>query len=111
MLRPPRPTAPWLVQTQPHWLQSYFWPPAHGSLPRVVQTPRCTTAELWEFLHKGLSEIHSYGLPSTIGHRFYSDMSKYPHGDKPQFHYYPRSYNQDPIPLVSYTARGAAARA
>ncbi|MGC4063435.1 MAG: hypothetical protein QM784_02025 [Polyangiaceae bacterium] len=92
----------WEVMNEPSWLTGSLWP-RPGQTPKVV-SPRVTQSELWEFLHKGVSEIHSRGLPSTVGHRFYDDMSTYPTGLGPQFHYYPAFYNADPTPLPHYNA-------
>jgi hypothetical protein len=103
----------WEVMNEPHWLQSTQWPDHSGNRWWVdVDPPRCTQAELWEFLHAGLREIHAYsGLQSTIGHRFYRDCLGFPHGSIPQFHYYPTFYNADPTPLPAYDPRGQVRKA
>jgi hypothetical protein len=98
----------WEVMNEPHWLRSTSWPDHSGQQWWItVRPPRCTDAELWEFLHAGLREIHSHsGHASTIGHRFYRDCLEFPQGSRPQFHYYPTFYNADPTPLPSYDPRG-----
>ncbi len=82
------------IMNEPSWLTGHFWP-RPGSLPRPMM-PRVSRDALSEFLKQGVALVARYSLPSTVGHRFYSDLWRYPTGSIPQFHYYPHPLNRDP---------------
>jgi hypothetical protein len=104
----------WEVMNEPSWLTSHFWPafkwyslkqwesgPPDPVVPLKAKTvgPLVSDAELTAFLEDGIRRIENHKLPSTVGHRFFGDMRRYPSGNTPQFHYYPDWYNSDPSEL------------
>jgi hypothetical protein len=90
------------VMNEPSWLTGRFWPDFAFTKPttwRPITAP-VTDDQLIKFLADGVARIDRRNLfPSTVGHRLFSEMTKYPRGTKPQFHYYPRSTNHDPSEL------------
>lgn len=48
-----------------------------------------TEAEMTVFLSGALQRIQAAGLPSTVGHRFLSDLARLPTGTERQLHHYP----------------------
>jgi hypothetical protein len=86
----------WEVMNEPTWVTSSGSPGYGGHV---------TESTLTAFLQAAVDKINSHGIPSTVGHRYFSDLQKYPTGTKKQFHYYPKWYSSDPDPLP--TAPGA----
>lgn len=103
----------WEVMNEPSWVASTTWP--GGSLWKKVishTTPGATPAQIVEFLKKAIARIDGKGFQSTVGHRFFKDLSIYPTGTLPQFHFYPRSTpppNDDPRELPPAGSTGLAA--
>jgi hypothetical protein len=65
------------------------------TLSRHMTGAYLDTASLSRFLQAGLDHIQKFNLPSTVGHRFITDLQKYPTGTKPQFHYYAHNLTTD----------------
>jgi hypothetical protein len=80
----------WEVMNEPTWVTGHVGP---------GQGAYVNEANLIAFLQEGVDMIDKHKLPSTVGHRYYSDLQKYPTGKKKQFHYYPSTFNNDPDPL------------
>ncbi len=84
----------WEVMNEPIHLALAF-----GILSRPNWMPRpqeVTRQDLKDFLQEAVARINLAGLPSTIGHRFYDDMTEFASGETVrQFHYYAneRFYN------------------
>lgn len=72
------------VCNEPHWATAW----ATGGVDYVS---RMGLDPMVAFLTDCVGAVRRYGLPSTIGHRYYADLSgtyKDPAVDKPQYHYY-----------------------
>jgi hypothetical protein len=52
------------------------------------------------FLEGAIARIAAHGHPSTVGHRFASDLDDLPTGSLRQFHYYPRTGLKAFLPLT-----------
>jgi len=73
----------WEVMNEPAW---NTWRLA----PRSSAGGRTTSVEVMAaFLARATSLIDAHGFPSTVGHRFVSDLRRYPTGTLRQFHFYP----------------------
>jgi hypothetical protein len=57
-------------------------------------------AHVTAFLEGAVSRIAAHGHPSTVGHRFASDLDEFPTGSLRQFHYYPREGLRALLPLT-----------
>jgi len=93
---------------EPSWINASFFP-REGLLRYVPQTPKATLQEVYSFLERGVKMVHDHGFESTVGHRYFSDLRKYPTGTIPQFHYYPDSLNptnDDPNEIPDALATG-----
>ncbi|WP_103653284.1 hypothetical protein [Bacillus thuringiensis] len=89
----------WEVINEPIWLCTPF-----GPLSKPEWNPRRTEVssdEMTEFLNDAIQRIEKAGFQSTVGHRFYSDLTKFPTGSIPQFHtYYSSIFGySDPVPM------------
>jgi hypothetical protein len=106
----------WEVINEPYWDSSNFWPagstiilaappilsqPPSISVPFTVWQPQVSRDAMVKFLEQALDQIHTAGFKSTVGHRFYNDLTRYPTGDFKQFHYYAKNLliDRDPDPL------------
>ncbi len=102
----------WEVMNEPSWLTAHYfanewrWYVPWDYLP---SSPLASEGQLTSFLNAGIQRIERSGFRSTVGHRYFSDLKKFPTGNTPQFHYYPSSspVNDDPSTLPDMT--GAAA--
>jgi hypothetical protein len=83
----------WEVMNEPSWTARWFSPPLSTEvapwryLPRL---PSLTEDQMVALLEDALAHIRAAQFESTVGHRTYGDLLKYPttRGSKPQFHYY-----------------------
>ncbi len=86
----------WEVMNEPFWLNARYWPhrfELKSPSTWLPATPSLPVQPVVDFLNEGIRRIHLSGFESTVGHRFFSDLWKYPTGSIPQFHYYPDSIN------------------
>lgn len=74
----------WDVMNEPTWMLRKISPPLkfYGTVP-ILDDASMTT-----FLNAAIKRIEAAGFQSTVGHRYFADLSKLPTGSKPQFHYY-----------------------
>jgi hypothetical protein len=83
----------WEVINEPIWDTS----PAHASLMasfqagalRLVRTADVSHSAMSDFIDDALQRIDRENFDSTVGHRYYSDLSTFPTGKWRQFHYFP----------------------
>jgi hypothetical protein len=77
----------WEVINEPVWM---YLDMGANSFPRnwAPHIPEVTFGELKTFLDDAVQRIDKAGFRSTVGHRYFSDMSALPKGTAPQFHYY-----------------------
>jgi len=93
----------WEVINEPAWNVQRISPPLH----RTFGTPDLSDSELTAFLDDAITRIKAAGFESTVGHRFDTDLTKFPTGTKPQFHFYSQDYTYlgvqfaDPFPIPS----------
>jgi hypothetical protein len=96
----------WEVINEPMWDTS----PLHASFRagRPVLAPDVSETAMRTFLNGALVRIHAAGFGSTVGHRYFDDIARYPTGTRRQFHYYPRGLGKlvlpstDPNPLPTF---------
>jgi hypothetical protein len=80
------PILAWEVINEPVWLCVGFGPLSNPKwLPRQAEL---TDSQMTDFLSDAIKRIEAAGFRSTVGHRYFSDLKKYPTGNMPQFHYY-----------------------
>jgi hypothetical protein len=73
----------WEVMNEPIWNVTRF-------APKSAAGGKTTSASsMASFLAQAVAIIEQAGFPSTVGHRFARDLSKYPTGTVRQFHFYP----------------------
>lgn len=72
------------VMSEPTWNLRRVSAPLSAAGGRTL-----TDVEMTEFLEGALQRIEAAALPSTVGHRFASDLDRFPTGTLRQFHYYP----------------------
>ncbi|UVT18613.1 MAG: hypothetical protein H8K03_12330 [Nitrospira sp.] len=77
----------WEIVNEPVWM---YLDIGANSYPRnwVQHVPEVAFNELKTFLENAVQRIDKAGFKSTVGHRYYSDLSRLPSGTAPQFHYY-----------------------
>jgi Hemopexin len=107
----------WEVINEPSWATSTHSPANEFRFPKVPKlgkalgaTPPLTEAAMCDFLREACARIEALGFESTVGHRFYDDLAKFPTGTKPQFHYYAKTVRvpvptlspEDPLPRVGF---------
>jgi hypothetical protein len=73
----------WEVMNEPAWNVRWLVPRSSAGGPTAL------ARELAQFLERAVDLIDSYGFPSTVGHRFVSDLERFPTGTIRQFHFYP----------------------
>jgi len=75
----------WEVMNEPSWLNTMI-----GPAPEIAPWP-ATELDTYAFLRTALERIKQVDptVKTTVGHRYYGDLKKYPKGDIPQFHFYP----------------------
>ncbi len=91
----------WEVINEPVWLCQDIGP---LSTPNwASRIPEISWSEMTDFLNDALKRIKDAGFESTVGHRFFDDLKRFPTGSIPQFHYYCEhrwyavgSYKSDP---------------
>jgi hypothetical protein len=83
---------PLLTVSEPYWDVIYAWEvmnePTYANSILMPESGYVTEATLTSFLTEAIDLITKHGLPSTVGHRWFSDLKKYPTGSKPQIHFY-----------------------
>lgn len=101
----------WEVINEPFWNCSSFAPPLYpGQFPMLPRAPLVSAREMKLFLKAALRRIEAAGFESTVGHRFYGDLARWPSGTRPQFHYYAKSLMGlgDPWRIPAYAETGGA---
>ena len=78
----------WEVINEPAWDVRMITP----TLMSRPHDPFVDQASMNEFIRLSLAWIEDRGFPSTVGHRFFSDLSDMPTGTRRQFHYYADNY-------------------
>lgn len=76
----------WEVVNEPVWLCLDI-----GALSVPEWSPRqpeVTWSQMTDFLNDATGRINSAGFQSTVGHRYFDDLARFPTGSMPQFHYY-----------------------
>lgn len=98
----------WEVTNEPYWASHYVSPPMHGSL--MPKRPFVSMSSMNELLTGALDRIERAGFESTVGHRFFRDLSRWPGGTRPQFHYYAKSFLwlADPRKIPEHAETGGA---
>jgi len=90
-----------------------IWPTNSVFRPHTPTTTADTDkATMADFLKDCLKMIEGEGFPSTVGHRYLSDLDKFPTGTLPQFHYYgdTRPLTDDPNPIPTFASLSGSAR-
>lgn len=101
----------WEVINEPYWNCCFISPPIYRGrfnvLPRI---PLVKADAMRELLEAALRRIEAAGFESTVGHRFYSDLKRWPGGTRPQFHYYAKTllWFGDPKRIPDYAETGGA---
>jgi hypothetical protein len=92
----------WEVMNEPSWMLN---PPLDDKLPiwafaaankakygkPLLRWPIVMQNELSDFLAEAIQLIELNGFASTVGHRFFDDLSRLPTGSLPQYHYYAKT--------------------
>lgn len=84
------------IVNEPYWCVS----PITGSLFGAAVQQNPFTALLQDCVRT----VHAAGLPSTIGHRYYRDITNVFSSvtvTRPQFHYYAHSFSPDALPILN----------
>jgi hypothetical protein len=76
----------WEVINEPFWLCHPFG--ALAGNPPITHPPEVSVADMKSFLTDALQRIEAANFASTVGHRYFTDLSIFPAGTAPQFHYY-----------------------
>ncbi len=74
----------WEVMNEPVWATADI----RACAARMSDRP-LARRDMRAFLGGALARIERRGFPSTVGHRFAGDLSRFPTGSIRQFHYYP----------------------
>jgi hypothetical protein len=76
----------WEVINEPFWLcRGYGALTSSGWLAR---RPEVTDEQMHDFLDDATKRIEAAHFSSTVGHRYFDDLDRWPTGSMPQFHYY-----------------------
>ena len=88
----------WEVMNEPTWM---LFPPVDPKLPiwkyaaenqaagnPLLRWPIVMSTDLSDFLAEAIQLIELNGFASTVGHRFFDDLTRLPTGNRPQYHYY-----------------------
>lgn len=76
----------WEVINEPVWLYQGAGPLSKPAwVPRIPEVKRDV---MNAFLEDALGRIERAGFRSTVGHRYFSDLTQMKTGNMPQFHYY-----------------------
>jgi hypothetical protein len=107
----------WEVINEPSWNTRAFAPPTRPPPPndsKVFPHPITVRSSVMsEFIGEACKRIEDAGFASTVGHRFYCDLTDFPTGTKPQFHYYAEVYptaDRDDIPSASDAAKAVGGK-
>jgi len=73
----------WEVVNEPAWNVRRLVPRSSAGGPTTSKR------ELSQFLARAVALIDAHGFASTVGHRFASDLDRFPTGSIRQFHFYP----------------------
>jgi hypothetical protein len=97
----------WEVMNEPAWDIRRITKTLTGYVPHP---PFVDDSALKEFLRLGIAWIDDKKFPSTVGHRFLSDLGDMATGTKRQFHYYSTAAAglADPSVLPAASATGGA---
>jgi hypothetical protein len=101
----------WEVINEPYWNCSFVSPPIYrGRFNILPRLPLVRSSAMGEFLGAALRRIEAAGFESTVGHRFYADLKRWPAGTRPQFHYYAKRilWFGDPSTIPDYAETGGA---
>lgn len=101
----------WEVMNEPYWNCHFYSPPIYrGPLSALPRRPLVRTRDMKTFLEAALQRIEAAGFQSTVGHRFYADLKRWPGGTRPQFHYYAKRvlWLGDPGTIPHYNETGGA---
>jgi len=101
----------WEVMNEPYWNCHFIAPPLYrGSLRALPRIPLVKSLDMKAFLEGALRRIEAAGFESTVGHRFYKDLERWPGGTRRQFHYYARRILGlgDPGRIPDYAETGGA---
>jgi hypothetical protein len=101
----------WEVINEPYWNCSLISPPIYpGRFNFLPRLPLVKMDGMKAFLEAALRRIEAAGFESTVGHRFYSDLKRWPVGTRPQFHYYAKRWLWlgDPRPIPDHAETGGA---
>ena len=80
----------WDVINEPVWLCRGFGPLSSPLWnPRV---PEVSPPQMTDFLTDAIKRISKARMDSTVGHRYYADLARFPTGSIPQFHYYAENH-------------------
>jgi hypothetical protein len=100
----------WEVINEPYWNCHFISPPLYRSWSSLPRIPLVKSLEMRAFLEGALRRIEAAGFESTVGHRFYRDLERWPGGTRPQFHYYAKRmlWLGDPGKIPDYAVTGGA---
>lgn len=99
----------WELINEPVWLTTRYFPfRLSVRAPRtwLPTGPLVSEGVLSRFLDEGVRRIEAAGFPSSVGHRFFRDLKRFPTGNRPQFHFYPTFFNDDPRELPDALTTG-----
>ena len=86
----------WEVMNEPSWLIRTISP--------IDNDPKMNDSDLKTFLQEGVDRIRNhpeFAQKSTVGHRFFEDLANFATGAMPQFHYYAKFSDPNPIPQAT----------
>ncbi len=80
----------WEVANEPFWMSFEY---GLNSVPSTKKRrPEVNVAQVQAFLKDATARIEAAGFKSTVGHRFFTDMTTFKAaGTRPQFHYYAKN--------------------
>jgi len=93
----------WEVMNEPSWL-------IKKHLSVVTNDMRMNLDVLQTFLQEALARIEAhpeFALKSTVGHRYITDLDTLPTGKLRQFHYYAKTWADDPENIPDYATSKA----
>ncbi len=86
----------WEAMNEPVWLTGHTWPHEYRFFD-----PAASVAQVNSYLREVIQGIRAVDpdVKTTVGHRYYRDLTVFETGDLPQFHFYP-TYVRDPFALT-----------
>ena len=94
----------WEVVSEPIWNVSTLFGAVHAYKKMggaFAPNADVSESDMKTFIEKAVRLIEGYGFASTVGHRFYRDLSSaLPNGNLRQFHYYPQTYTFPTPPVL-----------